>query len=228
VAVEAAPSGAAAGLVRRLSVTARPGDIFYKVKDVTESSSTTDTLTCDPTAAQEHREHEQEQEIIIQSTASLNNNDTLSFTESSSVSTTSTSNISPKSETISRKTTTWNVRRNQSTNLGITTPNNNTNNNNNSREINHLEKIFKTKVSKDTDQTYGDVAISDKSSLSNGEAAEPGSPSFSKELLSIRMQLKEKKILMEKDKRKLESELERQRQTISKQVFLQVVQKKGR
>lgn len=41
------------------------------------------------------------------------------------------------------------------------------------------------------------------------------------------MQLKEKKILMEKDKRKLESELERQRQTISKQVFLQVVQKKG-
>ena len=40
------------------------------------------------------------------------------------------------------------------------------------------------------------------------------------------MQLKEKKILMEKDKRKLESELEKQRQTISKQVFLQVVQKK--
>lgn len=30
------------GLVRRLSVTARPGDIFYKVKDVTESCSTTD------------------------------------------------------------------------------------------------------------------------------------------------------------------------------------------
>ena len=40
------------------------------------------------------------------------------------------------------------------------------------------------------------------------------------------MQLKEKKILMENDKRKLESELEKQRQTISKQVFLQVVQKK--
>ena len=32
------------GLVRRLSVTARPGDIFYKVKDVTETA-TTDTLT---------------------------------------------------------------------------------------------------------------------------------------------------------------------------------------
>lgn len=41
-----------------------------------------------------------------------------------------------------------------------------------------------------------------------------------------RMQLKEKKSTIEKDKRKLESELERQRQTIGKQVFLQVVQKK--
>lgn len=40
------------------------------------------------------------------------------------------------------------------------------------------------------------------------------------------MQLKEKKSSMERDKRKLESELERQRQTIGKQVFLQVVQKK--
>jgi GH24 family phage-related lysozyme (muramidase) len=40
------------------------------------------------------------------------------------------------------------------------------------------------------------------------------------------MQLKEKKSTIEKDKRKLESELERQRQTIGKQVFLQVVQKK--
>ena len=41
-----------------------------------------------------------------------------------------------------------------------------------------------------------------------------------------RMQLKEKKSSMERDKRKLESELERQRQKIGKQVFLQVVQKK--
>jgi len=40
------------------------------------------------------------------------------------------------------------------------------------------------------------------------------------------MQLKEKKSSMERDKRKLESELERQRQKIGKQVFLQVVQKK--
>lgn len=40
------------------------------------------------------------------------------------------------------------------------------------------------------------------------------------------MQLKEKKSTMERDKRKLETELERQRQTIGKQVFLQVVQKK--
>lgn len=37
------------------------------------------------------------------------------------------------------------------------------------------------------------------------------------------MQLKEKKSSMERDKRKLESELERQRATIGKQVFLQVV-----
>lgn len=40
------------------------------------------------------------------------------------------------------------------------------------------------------------------------------------------MQLKEKKTSMERDKRKLESELEKQRQTIGKQVFLQVVQKR--
>ena len=41
------------------------------------------------------------------------------------------------------------------------------------------------------------------------------------------MQLKEKKSLMERDKRKLESELDKQRQNIGKQVFLQVVQKKS-
>lgn len=40
------------------------------------------------------------------------------------------------------------------------------------------------------------------------------------------MQLKEKKSSMERDKRKLESELERQRQTISKQAFLQVLGQK--
>lgn len=40
------------------------------------------------------------------------------------------------------------------------------------------------------------------------------------------MQLKEKKSTIEKDKRKMESELERERQKIGKQVFLQVVQKK--
>ena len=40
------------------------------------------------------------------------------------------------------------------------------------------------------------------------------------------MQLKEKKSSMERDKRKLESELEKQLQKIGKQVFLQVVQKK--
>lgn len=41
------------------------------------------------------------------------------------------------------------------------------------------------------------------------------------------MQLKEKKSSMERDKRKLETELEKQRQNIGKQVFLQVVQKKS-
>ena len=43
VADPVASSTSGTGLVRRLSVTARPGDIFYKVKDVTESSSSTDT-----------------------------------------------------------------------------------------------------------------------------------------------------------------------------------------
>lgn len=44
-------------LVRRLSVTARPGDIFYKVKDVTETSSNTDNS--------EHNQDNEEQEIVI-------------------------------------------------------------------------------------------------------------------------------------------------------------------
>ncbi|RNA38691.1 hypothetical protein BpHYR1_045307 [Brachionus plicatilis] len=43
----------------------------------------------------------------------------------------------------------------------------------------------------------------------------------------LKMQLKEKKSSMERDKRKLETELEKQRQNIGKQVFLQVVQKKS-
>ena len=42
-----------------------------------------------------------------------------------------------------------------------------------------------------------------------------------------RMQLKEKKNTMERDKRKLEAELDRQRQTIGKQVFMQVVHQRN-
>ncbi|RNA38689.1 hypothetical protein BpHYR1_045305 [Brachionus plicatilis] len=45
------------GVVRRLSVTARPGDIFYKVKDVTETSSNTDNS--------EANQENEEQEIVI-------------------------------------------------------------------------------------------------------------------------------------------------------------------
>jgi hypothetical protein len=41
------------------------------------------------------------------------------------------------------------------------------------------------------------------------------------------MQLKEKKNTMERDKRKLEAELDRQRQTIGKQVFMQVVHQRN-
>jgi hypothetical protein len=115
----------ATGLVRRLSVTARPGDIFYKVKDVTESSSTTDNYE------QVEPDHNVEQEIIIK----------------------------PKNEEVNtntwRKTTTWNVKRTQSTPLqsdsesGRQTPKNEP----------------------------------DKTSLAS---IEPGSPMFTKELLSIR------------------------------------------
>ncbi|CAF0704892.1 unnamed protein product [Brachionus calyciflorus] len=161
------------GLVRRLSVTARPGDIFYKVKDVTESCSTTDNVE---TSEIEHTDNI-EQEIIIkpQKQEAINTNTW-------------------------RKTTTWNVKRNQSNPL-------------------QNETVDSGRLT-----PKNDLITNEKNSLSN---IEPGSPMFSKELLSIRMQLKEKKTSMERDKRKLETELEKQRQTIGKQVFLQVVQKKS-
>lgn len=131
-----APSGS--GLVRRLSVTARPGDIFYKVKDVTESSSTTDTVTNEPNKTNTENI---EQEIIIKpSTNTQINTNTI------------------------RKTTTWNVKRHQTTSITDTKTAN---------EANSKPNV----TSKDDSLTTSDL---------NKNSAEPGSPLFARELLSIR------------------------------------------
>jgi len=87
---------------------------------------------------------------------------------------------SPKSldqnGTLSRKTTTWNVRRNQTTSLGVgpTTPTPSLQQFQ-QQNMSPSDKIFKTKVSS-----------KDDTSLDLTNVAEPGSPNFTKELLSIR------------------------------------------
>ena len=171
------------GLVRRLSVTARPGDIFYKVKDVTESCSTTDTITFDQNGNNEPPlSDEQDQEVTIKSSSSsiTNTNELVDIIDAN--------NISPKSSdqngTLGRKTTTWNVRRNQTTSLGLNTPNVSLQQHQN---VSPSEKIFKTKVSSRDDSSLDAI----NSATINGQSttinvAEPGSPNFTKELLSIR------------------------------------------
>ena len=177
-------NGAASGLVRRLSVTARPGDIFYKVKDVTESCSTTDTISVDQSVSspvatvtsdslrqQSHMADEHEQEIIIKSPSSQNSAENGG---SDSASQTSPKSGDP-STTLGRKTTTWNVRRNQTTSLGITPPLGQPQQNATSSN----DKIFKAKLSSKDDASLDTINAS-------SVCAEPGSPNFTKELLSIR------------------------------------------
>ena len=185
-----APNSSTTGLVRRLSVTARPGDIFYKVKDVTESCSTTDTITFDQNGNNDSQESplllndEQDQEVTIQSSSSSTTN------TNEIVETLDTNTISPKnldqSGTLGRKTTTWNVRRNQSTNLGLTPPQLPLQQQHAQNITSSSDKIFKTKVSS-RDDTSSDLINTTTSSNSNAiNLAEPGSPNFTKELLSIR------------------------------------------
>ena len=168
------------GLVRRLSVTARPGDIFYKVKDVTESSSTTDTITYDQNETNNNNNHndllnndnEVEQEIIIKSVNSNNIDADNGVTFNSSPRTEISSEVkSDNSNNLGRKTTTWNVKRHQTTSLGVVPPQ--------QQQYNNDKKITKDDASIDLNLIKNNV----NNSVAN---IEPGSPMFTKELLSIR------------------------------------------
>jgi hypothetical protein len=146
-------------VVRRLSVTARPGDIFYKVKDVTESSSTTDspalTNNEEPESNQPNVtcESHVEQEIIIQaSNASGNNSNNARLASTGTAS--------------GRKTTTWNVKRTQTTSLGLNTS--------------QLNGQSDGSTSKD------DSSIDLLNNHSTNGYSDPSMPVFSKDLLSIR------------------------------------------
>jgi hypothetical protein len=158
---------AATGLVRRPSVSARPGDIFYKVKDVTETE-TTDTLDQDTANQQEQNTDSEEKEIIIKS---VNKSYTIStknpenridpvekIAEKSPEEHTSATTTTTTLESFSRKTTTWN-KRHQTSALGVTVP-----------QID----VIKVPVKDDIEETV----------LANN--VEPGSEVFNKELLSIR------------------------------------------
>lgn len=145
------------GLVRRLSVTARPGDIFYKVKDVTDSS-TTDTLQYETNDyAEIDNFNDEEKEIIIKPITHI---EELQLQQKqTSVETVSTAVQYNQNGT---KKTSWNVKRHQTTSLGINQP------------ISEPLKV----VPKD------DIALIKQSQVSAN--LEPGSPQFTKELLSIR------------------------------------------
>ena len=184
------------GLVRRLSVTARPGDIFYKVKDVTESCSTTDTITIDQNVNNDElNDDEQEQEIIIKSVNSNENEIENQVLETVSPQA-SSNNISPKSEnnnnnsTLGRKTTTWNVRRNQTTNLGLNQQPNSPSNENTFKKIKSLTSKDDTSIELNSvnQNQINSNSINgiNNSSSPTTSTVEPGSPNFTKELLSIR------------------------------------------
>jgi hypothetical protein len=182
------------GLVRRLSVTARPGDIFYKVKDVTETA-TTDTLTHESNnnninnsdvndyAEIDNFNDDEEKEIIIKpingeseeklssdndlpSPTLSNNSTTINATESNR-------NSFQTNGTNNKKITSWKVNRHQTTSLGI----NQSNNENQTKAVNSPKD---------------DIALNTKFHNNNlsdqivNNNVEPGSPQFTKELLSIR------------------------------------------
>lgn len=145
------PTNGSSSLVRRLSVTARPGDIFYKVKDVTESCSTTDTLTCETQIGQS----DQNENNLL-----LNN---VEMDEMPNAKSDQQQQQQQQGSTNGRRTTTWNSRRiNQA-------------NDSNSKPLSPL-------ANKD-DANSTDLLSKTQNIPAN---LEPGSPMFTKELLSIR------------------------------------------
>ncbi len=172
----AASSGS--GLVRRLSVTARPGDIFYKVKDVTESSSSTDTNESPGSSVTK---------VSVEETINPSKSYTVRVNDEMPSSTPVVQQTTPTPQkpqpqpqpqlqkqqeqqqgftsfgSMGRKTTTWNVKKNQTTNpFDVENNNNNINNNNNN------------------------TSAAESSHVVPQVTAEPGSPMFNKELLNIR------------------------------------------
>jgi hypothetical protein len=95
------------GIVRRLSVTARPGDIFYKVKDVTESASTTDNNNIDKPSSTPPPPPASSNKSSFKAIASNGNRSQIP-----TVSPKKESPNDPKSSQQSKKTS-WNVKRNQ-------------------------------------------------------------------------------------------------------------------
>lgn len=106
----------ATGLTRRPSVTARPGDIFYKVKDVTDAA-TTDTLDHENST---HHDNEETEAVASTATPPVNQSYTISVNNDNSL----TTQVTEKTfgSFAQRKTTTWNVKRHQTTSLGINAP----------------------------------------------------------------------------------------------------------
>ena len=156
------------GLVRRLSVTARPGDIFYKVKDVTESS-TSDTLSLESEEKDANptpKPNESQPKIQVNKSYTIRTNDETNQVKSPSANATSFGSLG-------RKTTTWNSKRNQTTNLGI----------NPNQQAPKSENV--TTKAKDENTVETNKVSPANLTPANGNA-EPGSPLFNKELLSIR------------------------------------------
>lgn len=165
VADPVASSTSGTGLVRRLSVTARPGDIFYKVKDVTESSSSTDTNESPNSSVT--KVSSTEETINPSKSYTISTNNTEEPSSAPVVQQQAPPVVQPPQPpqqpqqqqgltsfgTMGRKTTSWNVKRNQTSGVETTSA---------------------------TEASPSQVVSQPATT------AEPGSPMFNKELLNIR------------------------------------------
>lgn len=159
------------GLVRRLSVTARPGDIFYKVKDVTESSTSDSIDLPDVTdATLANKQNDSQQKVQVNKSYTIRTNDEANSSVAGHLKSPPLVTNATSFGSLGRKTTTWNSKRNQTTNLGINT------------------NQVTAKTENESSKVKDDYSIeTNKTNLApaNGHV-EPGSPLFNKELLSIR------------------------------------------
>jgi len=207
------------GLVRRLSVTARPGDIFYKVKDVTETA-TTDTLTHESNnnnnnnsdvndyAEIDDLNDDEEKEIIIKPMNGEENDDkassdndlpspTLSNNSSTTTTTMTTAptiianesnnrnSFQTANGTNNKKITSWKVNRHQTTSLGINQPIENQPVNKVASKDDIATNVASTALNQMKLNNLADQLLVNNNS-NNNHVVEPGSPQFTKELLSIR------------------------------------------